>query len=116
MPANINDFERYAKICEQDNTRYDILESSITNIHFLIPVAKTIIVKSEDVANLPGLAARHLNNRFLWYVLLHYNGLYDQITDMYAGMKLNIPQIGPLLTHLKKPTVTTGIKPNSIIL
>lgn len=116
MPSNVNDFEQYATLDTNDGTKFDFLQSSIANIRFHVPIGQTITVKSEDVANLPGLAAKYLGSRYLWYVLLHYNGMYDQIADMYPGMQLNIPLIGPTLTYLKTSSVSTGIRPTSIIL
>lgn len=116
MPTNVNDFERYATIDAKDKTKIDLFASSIANIRFYVPIAKTVVIQSEDVANLPGLAAKYLGTRYLWYVLLHYNGMYDQIADMYPGMTLKIPQIGPTLTYLKNSALSTGIKPNSIVL
>ena len=116
MPSNVNDFEQYATVDAGDSTKFDLFQSSIANIRFNVPLAQTITIQSEDVANLPSLAARYLGSRYLWYVLLHYNGMYDQIADMYPGMSLKIPQVGPTLTYLKNSALSTGIKPNSIIL
>lgn len=116
MTSSIYDFEQFAITCLQDRTRWDLFLSSIANVKFNVPVGKTILVESADVANLPGLSARYLGSRYLWYVILHYNGLYDSINDMYAGMQLNIPQIGPLLAYLKTVRSTSGINPNQIII
>ena len=117
MSSSVYDFEQFAKVCQQDPGRWDLFVSSISNVKFNVPLGQTIVVESSDVANLPGLAARYLGSRYLWYVLLHYNGLYDSINDMYAGMTLNIPQISPLLTYLKsQANANVGINPNQIII
>jgi hypothetical protein len=92
-----------------------VLDSSITNLAFAVPTAKTITLKSEDVADLPGLAAKHLGSRYLWYTLLHYNGLYDSITDLYAGMVLKIPEQAALVAYLKKSGVSGGVNTTQII-
>lgn len=116
MPSSIYDFEQFATVCQQDPTRWDLFLSSITNVKFNVPVARTIVVGPGDVANLPGLAARHLGSRYLWYVLLHYNGLYDSINDMYSGMSLNIPQVAPLMSYLKTQINANGVNPNQIVI
>ena len=114
--SSIYDFEQFAVTCQQDPTRWDLFLSSISNVKFSVPVGQTILIETSDVANLPGLAARYLGSRYLWYVLLHYNGLYDSINDMYAGMQLNIPQLGPLLAYLKKVKTSGGVNPNQIVI
>ena len=114
MPSSIYDFEQFATTCQQDPTRWDLFLSSISNVKFNVPLAQTIVVQAADVANLPGIAARYLGSRYLWYVLLHYNGLYDSINDMYSGMTLNIPQRAPLLTYLRSQIAANGVNPNQI--
>lgn len=116
MPSSVYDFEQFATTCQQDSSRWDLFMSSIANVRFSVPIGQTIIVSTSDVANLPGIAARYIGSRYLWYVLLHYNGLYDSINDMYAGMSLNIPQIGPLIAYLKSKINANGILPNQIII
>lgn len=116
MPSSVYDFEQFATVCAQDPTRWDLFISSVSNLRFNVPQAQSITLGSEDVANLPGLAAKYLGSRYLWYVLLHYNGLYDSINDLYSGMTLNIPQIGPLIAYLKSQVNANGVNPNQIII
>lgn len=101
MPSSTFDYEQYATVCAQDTGRWDILKCSINNIRHTVPLATSITVGPAEVANLPGIAARYLGSRFLWFAILHYNGLYDSINDVKIGMTLNIPQLEPLLTALK---------------
>lgn len=108
MPLSVFDFEQFSAPSEQDNTRWDLFQSTIVNVRFNVPVGLTVTLGSEDVGNLPGLAAKYLGSRYLWYVLLHYNGLYDPLEDTYAGMTLNIPQLAPLLAYLKRETNGLG--------
>lgn len=101
MSNSTHDYENYGTVCAQDSGRWDILKCSINNIRFSVPCEKTIVVQAGDEANLPGLAAKYLGSRFLWYALLHYNGLYDSIHDVKPGMTLRIPKLDPLLNALK---------------
>jgi hypothetical protein len=91
----------YATKSPQDLGRWDILRCSINNIRYTVPIAVSIKVTAADMANLPGIAARYLNSRFLWYTILHYNGLYDSVEDVKLGMTLHIPKLEPLLAALK---------------
>lgn len=117
MPSSTYDFESYATVCAQDNGRWDILNNSINNIRFTVPAEKTITLTIDDVANLPGIAAKYLGSRFLWYVLLHYNGLYDSLNDLKPGMTLRIPQLDPLLNALKNGSRgSSGLSNNLIVI
>lgn len=108
MPSSSFDYERFATACAQDTERWDILKCSINNLRFTVPLATTIKVGPSEVANLPGIAARYLGSRFLWFAILHYNGLYDSINDVKVGMTLNIPQLEPLLTALKNQSAASA--------
>jgi hypothetical protein len=101
MTSSNFDYEMYATMCAQDKGRWDILKSSINNIRFTVPLGATIVIQPKDMANLPGIAAKYLGSRYLWYTILHYNGLYDSIEDIRVGMTLNIPKVEPLLAALK---------------
>ena len=116
MPFSVYDFEQFATVTSQDTSRWDLFLSSIGNVRFKVPVAQTLVIGSGDIANLPGLAAKYLGSRYLWYVLLHYNGIYDAINDMYPGMTLNIPQVAPLLSFLKTQVNAQSINPNQIVI
>ena len=110
MPGSNYDYEMYATPCNQDEGRWDILRCSVNNIRFTVPLAKTIEITAGDIADLPGLAARYLGSRYLWYALLHYNGLYDSIADVKVGTTLNIPQVEPLLNALRKKSAGSGAR------
>jgi hypothetical protein len=113
MPSSNYDYEMYATICAQDKGRWDILKCSINNIRFTVPLSQTIVVTASDIADLPGLAARYLGTRFLWYAILHYNGLYDSIADVSVGMTLNIPRLEPLLNALRTSSAGSGNRNSS---
>ena len=108
MPSSNFDYEMYATACKQDPGRWDILKCSIDNIRFTVPLAQTITVDPSNMADLPGIAAKYLGTRFLWYAILHYNGLYDSIADVKVGMSLNIPSLQPLLNALKTNSSASG--------
>jgi hypothetical protein len=116
MPNSIYDFERLSEISTQDSTRWDILSSTIANVKYSVPVSDVITVTSANVADLPGLAATYLGSRYLWYTLLHYNGLYDSTEDIVPGMTLNIPDKHLLITYLKGKNKKLGVQLNNIIL
>jgi hypothetical protein len=108
MPNSTHDYENYATVCAQDSGRWDILKCSVNNIRFTVPAERTITVQAGDEANLPGIAAKYLGSRFLWYALLHYNGLYDSVNDVKVGMTLRIPKLDPLLNALKNGSSGSG--------
>ena len=116
MPSSTYDFESYASVCGQDAGRWDILNNSINNIRFTVPAENTITIKVGDEANLPGLAAKYLGSRYLWYVLLHYNGLYDALQDIKPGTTLRIPKIDPLLSALKNGSAAAKGTNNMIVI
>lgn len=95
-----NDQENFLVLTTNDSTRWDYLKSGITNLRYKVPVASTVIVGNGDEANLPGIAQATLGDRFLWHVLLHYNGLYDSLRDVVPGMVLNVPDKAILLRVL----------------
>lgn len=116
MPSSIYDFEQYATACFQDSSRWDLFLSSIANVKYNVPKAKSITLTAADAANLPGIAALHLGSRYLWYVLLHYNGLYNSVEDVTPGMTINIPDITSLLAYLKRNTSATSAGFNNAVL
>lgn len=67
-----------------------------------LPASSTIIVSSEWSANLPGLAAVYLGSKYLWWVLLVYNGLFDPIKDVAPGVTLRIPDRDMLMTYMEQ--------------
>jgi nucleoid-associated protein YgaU len=95
-----NDIENFLILTPNDNTRWDYLRSGITNLRYRVPIASTVVVGNGDEANLPGIAQRVLGDRFLWHVLLHYNGLYDALRDVVPGMVLNVPDRAILMRVL----------------
>lgn len=90
----------------------DVFSARFKNMRFNVPIQKTIRLSAADEHNLPGLAHVHLGDKDLWWVLLHYNGLYDAIQDVRAGMQLRIPSRSALLAYLE----TSSEKPSNLVL
>lgn len=67
-----------------------------------LPAATSVVVTSEWAANLPGLAAVYLGSKYLWWVLLHYNGLYDAVFDIKPGITLRVPDRDMLMTYMEQ--------------
>lgn len=95
-----------------DRQDLDVFGAKFKNLRYNIPTESTIVLTAADENNLPGLAYTHLGDKSLWWVLLSYNGLYDPIEDVKAGLKLKIPSRRALITYLE----TTTDQPTNIIL
>lgn len=106
--------ENFLKKSEQDPTRWDLFSTTVKNLRFSVPSYKAITLGPADSADLPGIAAQYLGSRYLWWVLLHYNGLYDSIEDVVAGMVLKIPDQAALISYLS--TQVTDGKPQTIVI
>jgi len=65
-----------------------------------VPTASSVLVTSEWAANLPGMASVYLGSRYLWWVLLVYNGLYDAVNDVRVGITLRVPDRDALMTYM----------------
>lgn len=74
------------------------------DIHLYVPVADIITIDASTESNLPGIAADRLNSRYLYWVLLLFNGLHDPIQDIRPGVKLKIPNYELLISYLKSRT------------
>lgn len=93
----------------QDNS---VFNARFKNMRFNVPVQQTIRLTAADEHNLPGLAFKYLGDVDLWWVLLEYNGLYDPIADVRAGLVLRIPSRTALISYLE----TAAEKPSNLIL
>ncbi len=93
-----------------DGGALDIFSSRFKNLRFNVPTEKTIILTDADECNLPGLAYTYLGDESLGWALLEFNGLYDSIKDLKAGVRINIPNRRELITFLEtQPDVTSQI-------
>ena len=95
-----------------DRKDNSVFSARFKNMRFNVPTEQTIRLTSADEHNLPGLAFKYLGDVSLWWVLLEYNGLYDAISDVRAGLVLRIPSRTALITYLE----TTPEKPSNLIL
>jgi hypothetical protein len=96
---SVYSIDNFMPVVEEGDT-LDIWNADYVGISD-IPVSAVVLVTSEWAANLPGLAALHLGSRYLWWVLLAYNGLYDAVRDVYVGSTLKIPDRDALMTYIE---------------
>jgi len=96
----------------RDGEDNSVFSARFKNIRHNVPVQQTIRVTVADEHNLPGLAFKYLGDVALWWVLLDYNGLYDAIEDVKAGLVLRIPSRTALISYLE----TTADTPSNLIL
>lgn len=92
----------YSKQTPLDNTGndYSIFRSNYKNIRFALAPNGTYVINESDMANLPGIAFRYYGDVSMWRVLLAYNGLQDQIQEVYPGLILNIPSKTDVVKYL----------------
>ena len=91
-----------------DGGDLDIFTSKFKNMAFNVPPQLTVQLTASDACNLPGLAFKYLGDVDLWWVLLEYNGLYDAIEDIKAGIILQIPSRSSIISFLETTPDTTS--------
>lgn len=97
--ANSYDYSSYTPI---DNTgsAYSVFKSAYKNIRFALSTAQTYPVDESDMANLAGIAFRLYGDVSLWRMLLAFNGLQDQVQEVYPGLVLNCPNKSDVIAYL----------------
>lgn len=97
-----------------DGTEYNIYDAKFKNVRFRVAVGKIITIDAGTEANLPLIAEREMGDKYLWWVLLDFNGLIDPIQDITPGVKLKIPDRAGLLSFLQRDT--TSFASNTVII
>lgn len=95
-----------------DGNDLSVFSAKFKNMRYNVPTERTLTLRPQDEANLPGLAEKYLGDRHLWWVLLEYNGLYDPIGEIKAGYVLRIPSRSALIAYLE----TTQENPSNVVL
>lgn len=97
---------------DNTGTSYSIFKSGYKNIRFAIPATRTIVIDESDMANLVGIAFRLYGDVSLWYALLAYNGIQDQVQEIYPGLVLRCPNKSDIIAYTsaqkgnQSPTIT----------
>lgn len=105
------DFSRYTPV-DNTGTSYSVFKGAYKNIRFALPMSTTHTVDESDMANLVGIAFRFYGDTSLWYMLLAYNGIQDQVQEVYPGLILQIPSKAAVIAYIsaqqtnQKTTVT----------
>lgn len=94
---------RYSR-ADSSGNQLSIFSSGYKNLRFALQADRPIVLTQADVANLPGLAFKHLGDMSLWRVLLAFNGLSDPIQDIYAGQTLLLPTKASAIQYLTRTT------------
>lgn len=100
MPVTQYDINQFMSVTD-DGGALNYWDADFRNLNLIIPASETVVIGAEWSYNLPGLAASKLGSRFLWWVLLVYNGLSDPINDVVPGVTLAIPDRNALMSFLQ---------------
>lgn len=100
MPVTQYDINQFMAITD-DGGSLNFWDADFRNLNLIISATETVLVDAEWSYNLPGLAAKKLGSRHLWWVLMVYNGLSDPINDVVPGVTLAIPDRHRLLAFLE---------------
>lgn len=84
-----------------DGNHLSVFSARFKNLRHNVPVERTLTLGPQDESNLPGIAAKYLGDVNLWWVLLEFNGLYNPVLDIRAGMTLRIPSRSAVITFLE---------------
>lgn len=90
----------YTNWCSIVDNDIDIFDAAFKDMHLHVAASSTVVIDSTWEANLPGLAAEKLGDRFLWWALLMYNGIVDPVKEVFPGVVLRIPDPGQLKSYL----------------
>jgi hypothetical protein len=85
----------------KDGQALSVFSAKFKNIRYNIPAERTLVLTVADEHNLPGIAAKYLGDKNLWWLLMEYNGLYDPIGEVLAGNILRIPSRTALIAYLE---------------
>jgi nucleoid-associated protein YgaU len=99
--SNDYDYSRYTPV---DNTgkAFTPFKSAYKNIRFALSVVGTYPVDESDMANLVGIAFKIYGDTSLWRMLLSFNGISNQVQDVYPGLILNYPSKSDVIAYLSK--------------
>jgi hypothetical protein len=84
------DYHNYTPV-DNTGTAYTVFQSAYKNIRFALPVSGTYTITQSDMANLVGIAYKLYGDVSLWYMLMAFNGIQDQVQEVFPGTILNIP-------------------------
>ncbi len=93
------DYSRYTPL-DNTATSYSVFKSAFKNIRFALRTSSTVTVDESDMANLVGIAFRAYGDVSLWYMLLAFNGIQDQVQEVYPGLVLNLPSKPDVIAFL----------------
>src|ERR1700737_3337093 len=93
------DFSKYTPL-DSTGTNYSVFRSAFKNIRFSLNAAQTYLVTESDMANLVGIAYRTYGDVSMWYMLLAFNGIQDQLQEVYPGLILNMPAKADVIAFL----------------
>ncbi len=93
------DYSQHTPIDTSSNS-YSPFRSGYKNIRFALATATTLTITHADMANLVGIAFRLYGDVSLWYMLLAFNGIQDQVQEIYPGLVLSIPNKNDVIAYL----------------
>lgn len=93
------DFSKYTPL-DSTGTAYSVFKSAFKNIRFALATSSTYPITEADMANLPGIAYRAFGDVSWWYMLLAFNGIQDQLQEVYPGLILNMPSKSDAIAYL----------------
>lgn len=101
MPITQTDYN-YSRYTPVDNTgkSYSPFKSAYKNIRFAMSPTSTYTIDEADMANLMGIAFRKYADISLWYALLAYNGIQDQVQQVYPGLVLQCPDKSAIIAYI----------------
>ncbi len=99
MSVSDFDYSRYTPVDPSSNS-YSVFKSAYKNIRFSLRTASTVTVDASDMANLVGIAFRAYGDVSLWYMLLAFNGIQDQVQEIYPGLVLSLPSKPDVIAFL----------------
>lgn len=81
-------------------TSYSVFKSGYKNIRFALSATSTYTIDESDMANLVGVAFRLYGDVSLWRALLSFNGIQDQLQEVYPGLLLKVPNKSDVIAYL----------------
>lgn len=81
-------------------TNYNTFKSGFKNIRFAFAPTRTYVIDESDMSNLVGIAFRLYADVSMWYPLMAYNGIQDQVQEVYPGLILKIPNKSDVIAYL----------------
>jgi len=108
MSVSDFDYSRYTPV-DNTNTSYSVFKSAYRNIRFALRTASRVTVDESDMANLVGIAYRAYGDVSLWYMLLAFNGIQDQVQEVYPGLVLNLPSKPDIIAFLSSQQTNRSV-------